>query len=156
VKIVQIPSKLWIGGYEFELRTVAVGDEVNATLDKADQLILKAEDGVMLSGPVHYAIWLSASLNMRRRLEIVLHEITHALNWLHDIKDVRKYVHVDEETLAERHGRAWAQFWLDNPRFERWMTYTLARIRSEQRTGSSPAADKPTDGKEKIVNPKTE
>lgn len=146
MKVVQIPGKLFVDNYEFELRLISPGDQANAQLDKANRLLFEQDEGLMLSGPAVYAIWLSASLTPRRRLEIVFHEITHAINWAHGIEDAREYVHVSEEQLADKHGKAWSQFWLDNPRFLLWLQYTLSRIRLDQRT----------EPKDKDVDTKTE
>lgn len=134
MKIVQLPRKVWVGSHEFAVRLVS-----------QDDLVLAGEDGDMTTDGTTGVISIAADLDARRRLEIVLHELTHALNWSYEIEDG-----VSEEDIATKHGRAWAVFWLDNPRFESWLAYTLSRIRKEQRTGddgSKAAAAQPkTDG----------
>ena len=149
MKIVQIPSKIWVEGYEFALRLLPHDDPILKVEGKSDE-----EDGMCLTGIPDFSVCVSNDLDARHRLRIVLHEITHAINWASGIDETENLI--TEEDIATNHGDAWARFWLDNPRFERWMGYTLARIRNEQRTGRNPSADKPTEGKEKLVDPKTE
>jgi hypothetical protein len=130
MKIVQLPRKVWVGSHEFAVRTVAAEDPV-----------LDGEDGDMTTDGTTGVISIAANLDGRRRLEIVLHELTHALNWSYEIEDG-----IDEEDIATKHGRAWTVFWLENPRFESWLVYALAKIRREQRTGddgSKAAAPQP-------------
>lgn len=117
-----MPRKLWIGSYEFKVNLVA-----------SEHPSLCGEDGQMEADGRRCIIWLSEDMDTRRMLEIVLHEMTHAINWVHDIDDDEKTVMILEEDLATAHGKAWSQVYLDNPRFERWLTYTLARIRRERR-----------------------
>ncbi len=125
-----LPRKLWIGAYEFKVNYTA-----------ADTPALCGEDGQMEADGRRCIIWLSDDMDTRRLLEIVLHEITHAINWVHDIDDDDKTVQVLEEDVAEKHGKAWAALWLDNPRFERWFAYVLARIRRERRVDDPPTTE---------------
>ena len=123
---VPLPRKLWIGTYEYTVALVPHGD---AGL---------AEDyGATYSDDQRKAIFIDSSLDTRKRLEIVLHELTHAIVWTHDLADVdSEEVTVNEETLCDRFGIAWSAFLLDNPRFQRWLTYTLNRIRKERKDGA--------------------
>jgi hypothetical protein len=47
---------------------------------------------------------------------------------------------LDEEEVANAHGKTWTQILLDNPRLERWVVFTTARIRKE-RTKQEPASE---------------
>lgn len=73
-------------------------------------------------------ITISAALDDRKTLEIVWHEITHAMNWVCGISS-----RTAEETIARKHGEAWSQFFLDNPKFVRWYTSLVSRIRKERK-----------------------
>ncbi len=83
-------------------------------------------------------IWIANDLDARKRLEVVLHEITHAINHSRGVEDG-----ITEEDLTEHHGLGWSQFWLDNPRMVSWLVYTLSRIRKGQRTGDDDANNDP-------------
>lgn len=138
MKIVQIPTKLWVGSYEFPLLLVPP-DDLHLQLGKTEDE--EPRQGMTLTGDEvgGFGIWIANNLALRQRLHIVWHETTHAIHWVHDIDDVEGEggkLSIDEETLAERHGIAWPQFLLDNPRFERWVSYTLDRIRKGQRSGN--------------------
>lgn len=141
MKVVQIPSKLWIGTYEFPLRLVPP-DDPHLQLGKVDD---EEREGMTLTGDAvgGFGIWIANNLALRQRLNIVWHEVTHAINWVHDIDDAdgAEHLAVDEETLATKHGVAWPQFLLDNPRYVSWVTYTLDRIRKAQRSGDDDAND---------------
>lgn len=127
-----LPRRVWVGSYEFSMRLV----------DPTDKMLLDCK-GVASSGMSTfdhdgegYGIWVSEMMALRTRLEIVMHEITHAINFAYDVKNRSA-----EETIAEKHGHAWSQFWLDNPRFERWFVYTLAAIRKERRVDDPPTTE---------------
>lgn len=126
---VPLPRKVEIGSYEYTMQIVPPDDP-----------ILDDEDGMTTSEDTRKIISISSSLGLRRRLEIVFHELTHAINWTHDIYDEapgdeEDMVSMPEEDLAAKYGLVWSQFLLDNPRFQRWLTYTLNRIRKERKDG---------------------
>jgi len=121
-----LPSKLYVGTYEFPLKVVP------ATAPELDDA-----DGMCNTDEAARCIYISALLDTRKRLEIVYHEITHALNFVHDIDEDK--VPIEEELISTKHGVAWSQFYLDNPRFVLWLVHTLARIRREQRLGEDEA-----------------
>ena len=125
-----LPRKLWIGTYEFKLN-----------FTESEHPGLCGEDGQMEADGRNCIIWLAEDMGPRRLLEIVLHEITHAINWVHDIDDDDGKTVIKEEALAQKHGMAWSQFWLDNPRFERWFVFALARIRRERRVDDPPTTE---------------
>lgn len=111
-----LPKKLWVGSYEFPLRQI-----------EPDDVVLGGDDGLMEPAETNRGIYIANNLDRRKTLEIILHEITHAINFVNDIDDGE-----DEETVATKHGIAWSMFLLDNPRFQRWLTYTLNKIRKER------------------------
>lgn len=130
-----LPRKLWIGTYEFPLHLVSPDDQ-HLGLGKTDPA--DEREGMTLTGEAvgGFGIWIANNIAMRKQLEIMLHEVTHAINWVYDIDDGS-----DEESIATAHGTAWSQFWLDNPRFERWLVYTLARIRRARRVDDPPTTE---------------
>lgn len=116
----RLPKKLWIGTYEVSLRLVP----------KTEPKLEGDADGIFLSDEDDRAILIPNNLDSRRRLEVLMHEITHAINWVGDIDEEEGAI--EEEKIATQHGMLWSQFWLDNPRFEKWMVYILSKIRQER------------------------
>lgn len=118
-RVVAPPKTLYVGTFEFLLHFVPGSDP---NLEGANG-ITELEEG-------KHGIWIIETLPPRKMLEIVLHEITHAINWERDIKGAMR---LNEEALARKHGEAWSAFWIDNPKFHRWHTALVNRIRKERK-----------------------
>lgn len=124
---VKLPVKIWVGSYEFPIEVVTPDDPI---LEKAD--------GIAQFEESKRGIYISAALDDRKFFEIVWHEIEHAINWDREIDDKIEALVDDgkgddiEEELTKTHGIAWTQFFLDNPKFQRWFTYTLNKLRKER------------------------
>jgi hypothetical protein len=65
----------------------------------------------------------------------VWHEITHAIHWDREVDDEVDALIDDgkgdievEESITKVQGIAWTQFLLDNPKFQRWLTFTLNKL----------------------------
>lgn len=122
---VPLVTKVWVGTYTYTLSLIPNGDPN-----------LGGDYGATYSDDERRAIFIDESLDRRKQLEIVLHELSHAIVWVHDLSDVdTEMITMEEETLCIVFGIAWSQFLLDNPRFQRWLTYTLNRIRKERKDG---------------------
>lgn len=114
-RVVSLPRKLWVGSYEFTMALVP-----------RDHPMLPADaEGITYFDPL--AIYVADNLSLIGTLDTVLHEVTHAVNHAGDVSDGP-----DEETIAGTHGRIWATLYVDNPRFQRWLTNTVNRIRKER------------------------
>jgi hypothetical protein len=102
-----------------------------------DHVLLENEAGDFRRGMSHLdpdkllGIAVSSGLRMRERLVIVLHELTHCIYWVYDIDEDSAVI--DEESIAEKHGKAWTQLYLDNPRIVKWLVYTVDKIRKDQK-----------------------
>lgn len=118
MKIVQIPSKVWVGTYEYALSLVA-----------RDDPDLGGDSGATHFDEDNRRILIAIGLPTRTRFEVVWHELTHAINDLCDIDDPMP----EEELVSMKHGAAWTQFFLDNPRFVAWWNYTIERIQQDQK-----------------------
>lgn len=114
------PEKIWVGTFEFPLYFVLPDDRALVVRGKVS-------DGVTGVNEDDRGIWISGGLDDRKTLEIVWHEVTHAIDWVYEI-DGR----TSEENVAARHGVAWSQFMLDNPRFVRWYTGLVSKVRRER------------------------
>lgn len=142
MKVVHIPNRVWVGAYEFPVKIIPAK---HAALDDGGAHGCTFFDSDYGFG-IPRAILLADNLDTRHRLEIFIHEITHAINFAHAVANDKGLQVKDDEELCEKHGLAWSQFFLDNPRFVRWMVYTLERLHTAQRRGETEAADNQTDG----------
>lgn len=114
--LTRCPAKVWIGTMEFPIHFV---EPTHEQLDGGDN------EGCCLFDPP--AIYISETLSLTKAMEIIWHEITHGLNYSVDIVDG-----VEEEDIARRHGVAWSQFWINNPRFARWWLAMSVAVRKAQ------------------------
>jgi hypothetical protein len=125
---VALPERVWVGTYEFPIEIVLPDAEV-----------LGGADGIAIFDEAERGIYICASLDNRKFLEIVWHEITHAIHWDREVDDEVDALIDDgkgafevEESITKVQGIAWTQFLLDNPKFQRWLTYTLNKLRKER------------------------
>lgn len=119
----KMPRKVWIGNFEFRL---AFGEW--------DQLPLKDAEGEY-DGDTDFdtqLITLRSNMTLPIFLETTIHELTHAVDFAGDIEDG-----VLEEFIADKHGKLWSQFWVNNPRFQRWWTSACVALRRERQGGST-------------------
>ena len=120
------PERLHIGSFVFAFELVAPGDE---RLDSANGITILDEDEGL-------AVYVSCALEDRKLVEIVWHEIVHAVDWVYDISKSTSFKRnrdTREEHIAQKHGEAWPTFLLDNPKFARWYMSIIQRIRRERR-----------------------
>lgn len=115
--IARCPKKLWIGTFTCDLHLVPNDDE------KVD----KGESDGLTEFPT--AIYLCYDRPLTIMLESAIHEITHFIDFAVGIEDG-----AIEEDIADKHGKAWTCFWIDNPKFQRWWNSACIAVR-EERTG---------------------
>lgn len=117
--LAQCPRKVWIGTTEFVINLVP---RDHAKLDNGES------DGCTDANPpvIHVCSDLGTTLFM----ETVWHELTHAVDFVGGIEDSQT-----EEDIADRHGKIWSQFWINNPRFQRWWTKVCNAVRKEREDG---------------------
>jgi hypothetical protein len=128
----KLPKKVWVGTQEFYLRVEPRTHPVLAPHEKdqpnSDGMTVFDEsphENVKDWKP--WSIYLSDDLSLPMGLETLWHELTHAINWAYDIEDG-----AEEEYIADKHGKAWSQFWIANPRFARWWNSQCVAIRKER------------------------
>jgi hypothetical protein len=115
---VPLPSRVWVGTYEFPMEIVPPDDE----------RIEANERGACAIEEDNYWIVIAAYLANTATLEVVLHEVEHAINWVFDINVDDAF----EEEVVTEHGKAWARVWLDNPKLLKWVDYMTKLIRKER------------------------
>lgn len=117
-RIARCPRKLWVGTYEVPLHFVP----------RSHEKLTDAEgeyDGHTELNPA--VIFICESLALMTLLESVYHEITHFVDFATDIEDG-----AIEEEIADRHGKTWTLFWINNPKFQRWWNSACAAVREER------------------------
>ena len=112
----KLPHRIWIGCYEFDMEIVS-----------ADDVILDGNDGMTVFDVGKRKIFIAGNLESRRLLSVVWHEVTHAINWQRGITDSSS-----EEMVATKHGEAWTQALLDNPKLLTWFKKCLKQVVSEK------------------------
>jgi hypothetical protein len=114
--ISECPDKVWIGTVEYAIHIVPRDDP---KLDGGET------DGITEFDPTQ--ITISGSLSLTGFMETMWHELTHAINDTVGIEDGSL-----EEDIADRHGKAWSQFWINNPTFQRWWTKACTSVRGDR------------------------
>lgn len=118
---VKPPLKVYVETYEFPLYFVLPDDEA-----------LLGNEGITGLLEEERGIWISEALEDSKLLEIVRHEVNHAINWVYGVDDFlankKLSMAKKEEAVAAIHGRAWSRFYLDNPKFVQWHMHVLKRI----------------------------
>lgn len=115
------PAKVWVGTSEFAIEFVPPDNEHLRPSEEDPN----GNDGIALFDPNR--ILIANTLPLSKLADIVHHELTHALNWEEDIEDGE-----DEEVITQKHGRAWSQFFIINPRYGRWWLSLCVAIRKER------------------------
>ncbi len=122
MKPVPFPKTIWVGGYEFPMALVGVADPR-----------LDGDDGAFESAGDFRGIVVCESLGTYRTIEVALHEVTHAINWSHDVFNEIDDT-AEEEAATTKQGAAWARVYVDNPQFCRWLNYAVNLVRKERKT----------------------
>lgn len=114
--ISECPEKVWIGTVEY---AICVVEGTHAKLDGGET------DGITEFDPT--AITVSRDLSLTGFMETMWHELTHAIDDTVGLEDGSL-----EEDIADRHGKAWSQFWINNPRFLRWWSKACVQVRRDR------------------------
>lgn len=114
--VAECPDRVWIGTAEYVIHVVPAD---HPKLDGGET------DGITEFAPTE--IHIAESLALPAFMETIWHELTHALNDVVGIEDG-----AEEEAIADRHGKAWSQFWINNPRFQRWWARACVAARRDR------------------------
>jgi hypothetical protein len=121
----KLPRKIWIGTYEVSVQSVPPNSPKLDPIEPGEETRLRGMFDPDVEPP---EIFVDQTLGGIQLLEIINHEITHAINYVYDIQDGAQ-----EEDVAETHGRAWSMFYVANPRYQRWLVSLCNAIRKEQK-----------------------
>ena len=116
----KLPRKVWVGVHEFTLQAVPRTHPALAPIHGPHP-----DGGACVFDPM--GIFIADNMNQAALLETVWHELTHAVNHACDIEEA-----TEEEDIADKHGKVWTQFWINNPRFSTWWTRNCIAVRKER------------------------
>src|SRR4051812_48409118 len=116
----KVPRRIWLRNQPIKIDVVAPDHPVLAECDARGHTLFDNSGGT--------TILISNALGISAFLEVVIHEITHVINFLWDIDDG-----AEEEAMATAHGEAWAMLLVANPAYQRWLTRTVNMLRKEQK-----------------------
>ena len=109
-----LPRRVKIGQYTFRI-TIAT---------PAQHEILEGCDGI--TDFEKFRIYLDESLPRQRAINVVQHEITHAINWVYGIDDGAQ-----EEAITTQHTNGLIEMWVSNPKVFNWFAKTLRVMKRE-------------------------
>lgn len=114
------PRKWRVGPHDF------VGDH----LEPGHKLLQgKLTRAIMHPEAPERGIYISSDADLREQLELLCHEVKHAMCYAYDFKLSGKA----EERLALFSGRAWSSFFIDNPQGLRWINWAARELRRTQK-----------------------
>lgn len=121
------PSRVWFGAHEYRVVPVEEGDR---RLDGAEYGITYFDEEE--EHGERFTIYFVFERPAREVFDTVWHELTHALNYSQGVRCKSRSVRKNDEHVATRHGYAWTQAFLDNPKLVAWIDLAATFIKSEQ------------------------
>lgn len=110
----KLPSTIRVGALDFDLCFISgVDAEAKGIYGECCQF--------------HQYINLRRDLSDDRLVDVLMHELTHAISGTYGLYDP-KSDDIPEERLANVMGAAWAQIWRDNPALLKWLTAMQKKI----------------------------
>jgi hypothetical protein len=109
-----LPRKIRVGQYTFR---VTVGSEEKYP-------VLEGNDGVTDFG--QFRIYLGDKLHRQRAINVVQHELTHAINWVYGVTDGS-----EEEHITTQHTNGLIELWVSNPKVFGWFAKSLRTLKRE-------------------------
>lgn len=114
-----LPSRVWVGTYEFACEVREPGDKIFQGHAR----------GICHFNQPDRGIYLCADTDLRERLEVLFHELKHAIVFAYEVRLTR----ITEEKLANVSGIAWSALFIDNPKLYRWVDSVAKQIRQKQK-----------------------
>lgn len=109
-----LPRKIRIGQYTFRI-----------TISNAEKHpVLDGNDGV--TDFSQFRIYLDESLHRQRAINVVQHELTHAINWVYGVADGS-----EEEHITTQHTNGLIELWISNPKVFGWFARSLRTLKRE-------------------------
>ena len=109
-----LPRRVRIGQYTFRISLTTA--EKNAILTDCDGI----------TDFESFRIFLDENLLRQRALNVVQHELTHAINWVYGIDDG-----AEEEHITTQHTNGLVEMWMSNPKVFNWIAKNLRIVKRE-------------------------
>lgn len=108
-----LPRHIQIGQYTFKLYVVPAADER-----------LGERDGMTYTGL--NKVYLREDMDLQTCLNVVVHELTHCINWARDVADPS-----GEEEFTTQHTYGLVEMLIRNPRYLCWVNKHVRALRKE-------------------------
>lgn len=109
-----LPRRIKIGQYTF--RIVITTPEAAPDLEGCDGI----------TDFEKFRIYLDESLHRQRAINVVQHELTHAINWVYGVSDG-----AEEEHITTQHTNGLIELWVSNPKVFGWFAKSLRTMKRE-------------------------
>lgn len=109
-----LPRKAKIGQYTFRITLTTA--EKNSILVDCDEM----------TDFVAFRIYIDENLHRQRAINVVQHELTHAINWVYGVDDG-----AEEETITTQHTNGLIELWVNNPKIFNWFVKSLRTMKRE-------------------------
>lgn len=73
-----------------------------------------------------FRIYLHEGIALQRAINVVQHELTHAINWVYGIDDG-----AEEEHITTQHTNGLIELWMSNPKVVNWFVKNLRLVKKE-------------------------
>lgn len=109
-----LPRRIRIGQYTF--RVIVSNAEEHSVMTDCDGM----------ADFETFRIYLDERLHRQRAVNVVQHELTHAINWVYGIADG-----ADEEHITTQHTNGLIELWVSNPKVMNWFVKNLRAMKRE-------------------------
>lgn len=109
-----LPRRIKVGQYTFRLAVT------NAT----EQPDLQDRDGLTDFGT--FRMYLDETLQRQRAVNVVQHELLHAINWVYGVDDG-----ATEEHITTQVTNGLVELWMSNPKVVNWFVKNLRAMKRE-------------------------
>jgi hypothetical protein len=109
-----LPRRIKVGQYTF--RVLIGTPEVYADLDGCDGI----------TDFEKFRITLHEGVALQRAINVVQHELTHAINWVYGIDDGAQ-----EEHITTQHTNGLIELWMSNPKVVNWFVKNLRAVKRQ-------------------------
>lgn len=109
-----LPRRVKIGAYTFRI-TITNEEKCSDLVDC---------DGITVFE--NFRIYLDETLPRQRAINVVQHELTHAINWVYGIDDG-----AEEEHITTQHTNGLIEMWVSNPKVFNWTAKNLRLMKRE-------------------------
>lgn len=110
-----LPRRVHVGHATFRIVVCAPADSVHLA-DENDGCTVLQE----------YKIFLNNEMHLQAAVEVVQHEVTHAINWVYGVDDDST-----EEQFTTQHSKGQLEVWMRNPRLLNWIVKQLRLMKKQ-------------------------